>query len=243
MTAAPATVTAGGQVTYRITVTNDGSAAAQDVVVTDHLPLNQTFVSCNATGGGVCGGPAMNPTVTFVSLAPGASQTVTMVAALSCAAANGSSIANVAMVAAGTADPNTGNNTASAVITASNPVPTITGASASRTQLLIPLHQMVPVTINYTAADTCGAVTTTLSVASDEPVTAPLLQQGLSGLTSPDWRVIDAHHVELRAERSLRGDGRVYTITIRATDAAGGAATRQVTVTVPRHILGWNHDD
>ena len=65
----------------------------------------------------------------------------------------------------------------------------MTGVVGEPTQLLMPLHQMVPVTINYTAADTCGPVTTTLTVTSDEPVTAPLLQQGLAGLTSPDWEV------------------------------------------------------
>ena len=79
-------------------------------------------------------------------------------------------------------------------------------------------------------------MTSRLSVTSDEPVTGT--GQGLAGLTSPDWEVIDPHHVSLRAERSLRGDGRVYTITITSTDAAAGASTEQVTVTVPRRILG-----
>ena len=98
---------------------------------------------------------------------------------------------------------------------------------------------MVPVTVNYTATDTCGAVTTTLTVTSDEPVTAPVQQQGLSGLTSPDWVVMNAHVVQLRAERSVRGDGRVYTISVVATDAAGESSTAQITVTVPRHINGF----
>jgi hypothetical protein len=64
-------------------------------------------------------------------------------------------------------------------------------------------------------------------------VTGPVAIHGVAGLTSPDWQVVDNHHVRLRAERSLRGDGRVYTITITARDAAGGTSTRQVTVTVP----------
>jgi hypothetical protein len=91
---------------------------------------------------------------------------------------------------------------------------------------------MVPVTVNYTASDACGPVTTTLGVTSDEPVTGA--GQGLAGLTTPDWQVVDAHRVRLRSERSVRGDGRIYTITITATDAAGGTSTAQTTVTMPR---------
>jgi hypothetical protein len=101
-------------------------------------------------------------------------------------------------------------------------------------RLPVPLNQLVPVTVNYAATDTCGGVTTTLRVQSDEPVTGPLAMHGPAGLTSPDWQVIDSHRLRLRAERSLRGDGRVYTVTIRATDAAGGTSTTQVRVTVPR---------
>ena len=37
------------------------------------------------------------------------------------------------------------------------------------------------------------------------------------GDTSPDWEVIDAHHVLLRAERAGNGSGRIYTITVTVT--------------------------
>jgi hypothetical protein len=53
-------------------------------------------------------------------------------------------------------------------------------------------------------------------------------------LTSPDWVVVNPHQVLLRAERSIRGDGRVYTIVVTATDEAGGTTVQQVTVGVPR---------
>lgn len=39
--------------------------------------------------------------------------------------------------------------------------------------------------------------------------------------------------VKLRAERSGTGKGRIYTITVTATDSAGNAARTTVTVTVP----------
>jgi len=44
--------------------------------------------------------------------------------------------------------------------------------------------------------------------------------------------VVDAHHVQLRAERLGTGSGRIYTITITCTNAAG-STSESVTVLVP----------
>jgi hypothetical protein len=83
-------------------------------------------------------------------------------------------------------------------------------------------------TVNYSATDNCGSVASVLRVTSNEPI------NGLGdGDTAPDWVVLDAHHVRLRAERSGRGNGRVYTITITSTDSAGNSSSTQVSVRVP----------
>jgi hypothetical protein len=87
---------------------------------------------------------------------------------------------------------------------------------------------MVDVMVNYAAADNCAAVSTALSVESNEPVDGTG-----DGDTAPDWEVIDAHHVRLRAERAGKGRGRTYTITITATDSHGNASSQAVTVHVP----------
>ena len=233
MASSSATVVAGSQVTFSMTVANDGPFAAQNVVVTDGLSAGLTLVSCTAPGG-VCGGSAQAPTATFLTLAPGESQVVMIVAVLACTVPDGAIIPSIAVVTSDTADPNSANNAAAATPAASNAPPAIDGAAASRSVLLLPLFQMVPVTVSYNATDSCGAATATLTVTSDEPVTAPPRDQGLAGLTSPDWEVVDAHHVRLRAERSIKGDGRVYTIKIDATDAAGGTSSKTVSVRVPR---------
>ena len=99
--------------------------------------------------------------------------------------------------------------------------PVITSASASPNVLYPPNHKMKTVTVSYNVMDNCGAATS-LSVSSNEPTGA-----------EADWEVIDATHVKLRAERDGNGTGRVYTITINVTDAAGNTTSTPVTVLVP----------
>jgi len=49
----------------------------------------------------------------------------------------------------------------------------------------------------------------------------------------PDWQIIDAHHVRLRAERSGEARERIYTITITCRNGFGNTSARTVKVRVP----------
>jgi len=83
---------------------------------------------------------------------------------------------------------------------------------------------MVAETLSYSVTTTCDPnPTLAASVVSNQPVN----DDG----TAPDWIVVDAHHVQLRAERSEAT--RVYTITVTAADSAGAGSTGQVSVQVP----------
>jgi hypothetical protein len=104
----------------------------------------------------------------------------------------------------------------------------ISGAAASPSALWPPNHKMVDVTVAYSTFDNCGPVTTTLTVSSNESANG----KG-DGNTDVDFQVLDNHHVRLRAERSGNGGGRVYTITIHATDSHGNTSSKAVTVLVP----------
>jgi uncharacterized protein (TIGR03437 family) len=117
----PVTITA--EVTYTLTVANNGAAVAQSVTVTDNLPSSVTFVSCSSTDGGVCGGSGNNRTVTFASLASGASATITLVVTAN--GPVGTTISNTATVSSTTPDGNSTNNSATATTTVQAPLPSL----------------------------------------------------------------------------------------------------------------------
>jgi uncharacterized protein len=104
--------------------------------------------------------------------------------------------------------------------------------SASPSVLRPPNHKYVTVKVTTNASDTADPAPTVklLSAASDEPDDAP---GAADGATTDDIVVADDHTFRLRAERSERGNGRVYTITYRARDACGNATTAHASVTVP----------
>ena len=70
-----------------------------------------------------------------------------------------------------------------------------------------------------------------ITISSNEPVDGTG-----DGDTSPDWEVIDAHHVLLRAERAGNGSGRIYTITV-TEHSAGSSSSSSVIVRSPAFAL------
>ena len=67
-------------------------------------------MSCSATGGGTCGGFGNARTVKFASLAPGASETITLSGVVSAQLAEGYSLVNIAIVGSNLLDPAPLNN-------------------------------------------------------------------------------------------------------------------------------------
>ena len=110
-----------------------------------------------------------------------------------------------------------------------NEPPVITNVIANPNMLWPPNHQMRDVEIKYELSDNCGA-NAVLSVTSNEPPTGTDEQD-----VAIDWQIINGHYIKLRAERKGNGNGRIYTITIMATDAAGNKSSKQVQVKVPQN--------
>jgi len=70
------------------------------------------------------------------------------------------------------------------------------------------------------------------AVTSDEPDNAP---GNADGNTTNDMSIGgDCRSVRLRAERNSSGNGRVYTVKLRARDASSNTTARSLTVVVPR---------
>lgn len=100
--------------------------------------------------------------------------------------------------------------------------PVIAGLSVDQNEIWPPNHRMIDVHLTYVVSDDSGETpAVSVTVSNDETGDA-------------DWQLVDAKHVRLRATRFGSGDGRVYTITVTATDQAGNHSSESISVLVPR---------
>ena len=125
-TASLATVVAGTNLTYTLTVTNNGPADAANVVVADILPAQVQLLSA-APSVGSCGGttspgdPAQPVTCNFGTLANGTSANVVIAVRVNSDTPQGATLVNNGTVSGSYPDPNNANNKAT-VVTAVNAV-------------------------------------------------------------------------------------------------------------------------
>ena len=106
--------------------------------------------------------------------------------------------------------------------------PVISNVSATPDAIWPPNHKMVTVTVSVNASDVCSDVVNEIV-----GVTNSEADNGLGdGNTVDDVQNINGLSVDLRAERSGKGNGRIYTITVRSTDASGNYTEQTVDVTV-----------
>ncbi|PYQ57203.1 MAG: hypothetical protein DMF58_18890 [Acidobacteria bacterium] len=130
---------------------------------------------------------------------------------------------------AGLSDPQCATGTVKMTVVDTTP-PALSNLTPSATQLWPPNHKMVNVSVDYAAPDLGDpAPVCLLTIGSNEPINGTG-----DGDTAPDWDVIDAHHVRLRAERAENGPGRIYTITATCADRSGNAAQKSSSVSVPK---------
>jgi hypothetical protein len=105
--------------------------------------------------------------------------------------------------------------------------PAITGFTATPSSLGPPNHRMVDVPTAFSVSDASGVAACAIEVSSNEEANATG-----DGDTSIDWVIVSSHHVQLRAERSGRASGRLYTLTLRCGDNAGNQSVAIAAVAV-----------
>jgi uncharacterized repeat protein (TIGR01451 family)/uncharacterized repeat protein (TIGR02543 family) len=148
----PATVT--GTITYGMTVTNHGPDSTANVVVTDTLPDDVTFISSSASQG-LCSG-VKTVTCSLGGMAAGASATITVTVSINPTAQG--EICNTASVVADV-DPDASDNTSTACSTITRAKVTIAASDPTATE-----QGPTPGTFTVLRTDTHGDLTVKFSV-------------------------------------------------------------------------------
>jgi len=253
----PASVTAGTNISYTITVTNGGPDTALNVNLSDSMPPDTAFVSLNQNNGppASCStpGPADNGLIlcSWVALANSASAQFTLVIE----AGNTTSATNTAIVSTDSADPNTGNDS-STVITSVTPSadvavtkngPTTIAAGADITYTVTVTNNGPSDAANVSLTDTLPADTTFVSAAQNSgPLfnCAPLPPAGGTGTitcTTASFPVDAAatftfvFHVSTTAGSSIANTADVATTT-GDPDSGNDSSTSTATVVVEADV-------
>jgi len=123
-----------------------------------------------------------------------------------------------------------------------NRPPCCANATADPAELWPPNHKMVPINIvGLTDPDGDPITITITGITSDEPTASA---KGAGGAKhSPDADGVGTATPSVRAERSGKGNGRVYEISFTASDGRGGECQGSVTVGVPHDQSDGYIDD
>jgi uncharacterized repeat protein (TIGR01451 family) len=221
----PDPVVAGQNITYTVTITNNGPSDAQNVSLTDSVPANTTFVSAAQNTGPAfmlttppVGGTG-NVSATIATLAAGASASFEIVVHVNANVANGTTITNSATGASSTTDPNSGNNTGTATTT----VNTQADLSATKSDAPDPViaGQNITYTINFANNGSSDAQSVTVTDAN--PVNTTFVSASVT--TGTGWTVTNP---------PVGGTGNV--VFSKGTVANGETATFEVVVKVNANV-------
>ena len=209
----------GGQLTYTITVTNNGPSTATNVSVTDVLPSGLTFSSASASQGTATHASG-TITGSLGTIASGGNATITLVVDVSASASG--SITNTSTVTATETETNSANNTATQVTTLTR------SADLAITKSDTPDPVVAGQTITYTLTVTNNGP----SDASGVTVTDTLPSGVTFVSATPSQGTATGAGNTVTASLGNLADGASATITITGTVAATASGTLTNTATV-----------
>ncbi len=205
----PSSVIAGSDLTYALTLTNNGPQSAVSVQLQDALPAGETFVSQNQVSGPSLTLTQSNGTVNdgIASLPSGASATIDLVAQVGAGVAGNTTLSDTATVSASSYDPNSANNSSTAQTTVQPQANLAVSVSAPAS--VIAGNDL---TYTVTVSNSGPLAAQDVTVASSLP--AGLTLEGQSQTSGPDF--------------TLGQNGNTVSDTITSL-AAGASATFTVT--------------
>ncbi|MDP1572086.1 MAG: FG-GAP-like repeat-containing protein [Vicinamibacterales bacterium] len=218
-----------GSTTVTVTATDSAGNSSQDtftVTVEDTTPPVITSISGNLIA------EATSAAGAIVTYDPATATDAVGVVSITYSTESGATFPIGTTTVTVTASDAAGNaSSASFTVTVQDTTaPAIGDVTPSQATIWPPNHRMVAINVNAVASDVVGVTSLKIiSVTSSEP------DNGLGdGDTVGDIVITGPLSVDLRAERSGSGNGRTYTITVEARDAAGNASTKTCTVFVPK---------
>jgi uncharacterized repeat protein (TIGR01451 family) len=205
----PSSVTPGNNVTYTITITNNGPNSAAGVVLSDTLPAGSSFVSMTQTSGTDAftltqsGGTATE--TANANIAAGSSDTFSLVVFAPSSLTPGANFSDTASVSTTTSDPNSSNN--SATVTGS-----VAGAAAD----------LAVTNVGPANANEGDNATYTVTVTNNGPNAA-------TGVVLTDTLGANLRYVSATASQgTFTQSGSVVTFNVGSI-AVGGSVTLTVT--------------
>jgi uncharacterized repeat protein (TIGR01451 family) len=232
-----AAVEANTDLTYTITVTNNGPSDASTIVLTDAVPTNTTFVSFMQNGGPsfACVPPPVGGTgslnCTLTTLVPGNTATFSFVVHVTASTPNGTIITNTANVSTTTPDPISANDSATAtanVAAVADLVVTKSGPSS------IDADSDITYVITLTNEGPSDATTVTLT----DPLPPQTTFVSLTQTTGPTFActapAVGANGTVTCTIATLAADATAsFNLVLHVAPQAQGTLTNTATVTSP----------
>lgn len=229
---APATIDAGTNLSWTITVQNLGANAALNTQLTDTIPAGTTFVSFNQNNGPAfsCSGTT-TITCSSASFAAGATATFTLVASVPANATG--SISNTANVTTTTIDTNSGNDSSTANTTVTQSADLAVTKSGPT---LAAVGSDVAYTITVSNAGPSDASAVTLSDTIPAATSFVSMQQN----SGPAFNCSGTTTVTCTIATLVPGASASFTLTVHVNSAASITNTANASATTPDPNSGNN---